>query len=75
MSIASAPDVSKVQHVGRGHSEAWHRISFFVALTAAFSAIFWFLIIETGRLGAGHGLSNTSSPAVQFEARAFLGLT
>jgi membrane protease YdiL (CAAX protease family) len=54
MSIASAPDVSKVQYVGRGHSEAWHRISFFVALTAAFSDLWFF--IETGRLGAGHGL-------------------
>jgi hypothetical protein len=31
MSIAAAPDVSKVQRVGRGHSEAWHRISFFLA--------------------------------------------
>lgn len=28
----------------------------FLALTTAFSAVFWFLIVQSGKLSAGHGL-------------------
>lgn len=36
--------------------DAWRRVGFFFALTAAFSGVFWFFIIYTGRISAGHGL-------------------
>jgi len=41
---------------GRSRREAWQRVGFFLAFTAACSAVFWFLIIEAGRISAGHGL-------------------
>src|SRR5262245_40844328 len=34
----------------------WRQIGVFLLLTLAFSAVFWYWIIHTGRLGAGHGL-------------------
>ena len=47
--------------------ESWNRVIFFLLLTAAISSIFYYLIIHTGRLGAGRGLYVTGlmwSPGV-----------
>jgi CAAX protease family protein len=47
--------------------ESWNRVAFFLLLTATISAIFYFLIIHTGRLAAGRGLYVTGlmwSPGV-----------
>jgi uncharacterized protein len=45
----------------------WRQIGVFLLLTLGFSAVFWYWIIHTGRLGAGHGLYVTGlmwSPGV-----------
>ena len=49
------------------HQDSWRRVGFFLLLTGAISAIFWFCIIHSGRIGAGRGLYVTGlmwSPGV-----------
>ena len=37
----------------------WSQIGVYLLLTLAISGVFWYCIIHTGRLGAGHGLYAT----------------
>jgi len=52
----------RIRPIGEGgnmtteNSGSWSRVRFFLLLTFAFSAIFYFLIIHAGHLGAGRGL-------------------
>jgi membrane protease YdiL (CAAX protease family) len=36
--------------------DSWNRVAFFLLLTAAISSIFYYFILQTGRMGAGRGL-------------------
>lgn len=40
----------------QGKKDAWKRVRTFLILTVAISAVFWFFMISTGRIGAGRGL-------------------
>jgi membrane protease YdiL (CAAX protease family) len=56
VSLEPVAELPIAHHAEEGVADVWRHVGVFVALTTAFSAVFWFLIVQNGNLSAGHGL-------------------